>query len=271
VHPIEHLRYVARSRGVDATSLVREAAVALASLRADHANLVIACRRIVERHPTVAPLWWMSARLLLADDPASTAWELADEIEDDRVTRGVAAAIPDGATVVTIGWPQVAGEALMRRPDVAVRCADADHEASAFLQRLERAEVTADPVRAESLARALADADLAMIDAGAVSSSRLLAPLGSHVLAAVARSLDVPVWLVAGTGRRLPPEYVDEIVARTAREADEWGADWDADHDVVPLDLATHVADADGVAPIGPTALRSDAPFAPELLRVSPI
>ena len=49
---------------------------ALASLRADHANLVIASRRIVERHPDVGPLWSMCARLLTSDDPTELAWQV---------------------------------------------------------------------------------------------------------------------------------------------------------------------------------------------------
>ena len=64
----------------------------------------------------------------------------------------IAAALPDDATVVTIGWPAVAGAALMRRGDARVLCADSRHEASAFLRMLERADIECDPVPAESLA-----------------------------------------------------------------------------------------------------------------------
>ena len=100
MHPIEHLRYVARARGADAGSLAREAATALGTLRADHANLVIASRRIVERHPEVGPLWWLCARLLTSDDPSSLAWQLADELDDDTPARTIGAAIPDEARVL---------------------------------------------------------------------------------------------------------------------------------------------------------------------------
>ena len=55
VHPIERLRYVARARGADAESLVRETAGALRGLGLDPSGLVVACRRIVERHPTSGP------------------------------------------------------------------------------------------------------------------------------------------------------------------------------------------------------------------------
>ena len=69
VHPIERLRYVARARGADAESLVRETAGALRGLGLDMAGLVVACRRIVERHPTSGPLWWLCARMLTSSDP----------------------------------------------------------------------------------------------------------------------------------------------------------------------------------------------------------
>jgi hypothetical protein len=141
VHPIEHLRYVARARGADSSSLVREAATALASLRADHSNLVIACRRIVERHPEVGPLWSMCARLLTSEEPTKLAWQIAGEIDDDPTARVMASEFPDEATVMTIGWPDVAGEALARRGDVSVWCADSRHEASGFMHLLERFEI----------------------------------------------------------------------------------------------------------------------------------
>jgi hypothetical protein len=266
VHPIEHLRYVARARGADAGSLAREAATALGTLRADHANLVIASRRIVERHPEVGPLWWLCARLLTSDDPSSLAWELADELDDDTPARAISAAIPDETTVLTIGWPDVAGAALMRRGDVTVFCADSRHEASSFMQRLERMDVVCEPIPAESLARAAAAADVVMIEAVAASPDRVLAPIGSHVVAAVASSVNTPVWLVTGTGRRLPHQYVDEMADRVLGSS----AVWDLDVDDVPISLVTHVASVDGVVEITPAALRPDCPFAPELLRTSP-
>lgn len=266
VHPIEHLRYVARARGADASSLVREAATALASLRADHANLVIASRRIVERHPDVGPLWSMCARLLTSDDPTELAWQIADEIDDDATPRVIAGAFPDDATVLTIGWPDATGDALMRRGDVSVWCADSRHEASAFMQRLERFDVECEPIPHESLARAAHLADVVVVEANAASTQRVLAPVGSHVVAAVARSVGTPVWLTTASGCRLPVEYVDAIGGQVV----DAGASWDLDVDDLPLDLVTHVASADGVSDEVAAGLRPDCPFAPELLRFSP-
>ena len=55
--------------------------------------------------------------------------------------------------MLTVGWPAVGGAALARRGDVRVLAADSRHQASGFLQRLERSDVECEPVPAESLAR----------------------------------------------------------------------------------------------------------------------
>ena len=95
VHPIEHLRYVARSRAIDDSELVREAAIALASLHTSGPDLVVACRRIVERHAEIGALWWLCARLLTSPEPSRLAWQIADEVESDTTSRLLAAALPD--------------------------------------------------------------------------------------------------------------------------------------------------------------------------------
>lgn len=233
-------------------------------MRADHANLVIAGRRIVERHPEVGPLWWMCAQLLTSDDPTERAWEIAGQIGDDPTPRRLAAALPDDATVLTIGWPELAGAGLLARGDVRVLCADSRFEASGFLQRLERYDIESEPVPAESVARAAAAADVVLVEAVAAAPGRVLAPVGSHVVAAVGRSVDTPVWLVAGVGRRLPLEYVDAI----AQQVVSCAPGWDIDVDDVPIGLLTHVVTEHGLADV--SELRPDCPFAPELLRTSP-
>ena len=52
---------------------MRETAGALSSLGFDPAGLVTACRRIVDRHVTSGPLWWLCARVLTAGDPLAEA------------------------------------------------------------------------------------------------------------------------------------------------------------------------------------------------------
>jgi hypothetical protein len=270
MHPIEHLRYVARARNVDASDLVREAAVALGSLRTDGPNLVIACRRIVERHPEVGPLWWLCARMLTSDDPRSMAWTVADELECSPAADLLAAAIPDAATVVTIGRPATAEAALVQRADVRVLCVDAGYAASGMLQRLERADVECEPVAPEALAHAVSVADLVIVEAMSASPRRVLSPIGSRVLAAVASQQQVPVWCAIDIGRRLPAEYVDEIASRVL-PAGGWDPRHDTEIDELPVQLITRVAGIDGVTADVAMALRPECAMAPELLRISPI
>jgi hypothetical protein len=154
----------------------------------------------------------------------------------------------------------------MRRGNVRVLCADTRHEASGFMQRLERFDIDCEPVPPESVARAAHAADLVIVEGAAACGRRVIAPIGSHVLAAVARSVDTPVWLALGAGTRLPAEYVDAIGAHVIDAATTWTLDVDD----LPLALVTHVASCDGVSDDLQRSLRPDCPFAPELLRFSP-
>jgi hypothetical protein len=179
----------------------------------------------------------------------------------------LAGALADDATVLTIGWPAVSGDALTGRGDVHVLCADSRHEASSFLRQLERAGVECDPVPAESLARAMAAADVVLLDVVAASPRRILAPIGSHVVAAVAASVGVPVWCTLGLGRRLPVEYVDAIATMVVDGADPC----DVDVDELPVALISRLVSVDGIADTSSAALRPDCALAPELLRSSPV
>jgi len=65
--------------------LVRETAGALASMGFDQAELVTACRRVVDRHLTVGPLWWLCARVLCSAEPRLEAWACADDVESTTI------------------------------------------------------------------------------------------------------------------------------------------------------------------------------------------
>jgi hypothetical protein len=262
MHPIEHLRYVARSHGIDPTVLVREATEALGSMRFDPTGLVVACRRIVERHPDCGPLWWACCRILTATDPLEVAWTLPDELDADATTDHLVVALPDDATVLTAGWPQQTTRALVRRGDVRVLVIDGP-DAPSFVRRLDRADVEVDLVPAEAAARAAHAADLVLVEAVAASGERLLAPVGSAVVAAV--SAGRPVWAVVGLGRSLPGPVVDTIASRCV----EVDPPWDAALDVVHLGQVAAVVRPDGVH--APLTLTPDCSLAPELLRASPM
>src|SRR5436190_24211792 len=99
MHPMERLRYVARAGGVDPSLLVRETAAALAAVaHEDPVGMVSGCRRLIERHVTAGPMWWLVARVLTAPDPVGEAWVAADEIDSDATADHVAHCLPDDAT-----------------------------------------------------------------------------------------------------------------------------------------------------------------------------
>jgi len=265
MHPIERLRYVARASGADQRVLVRETASALRGLRLEPSGLVTACRRIVERHPSSGPLWWLSARVLTAPEPFLEALVAADEVEGDLTPDRLIDGLPDEATVTVIGWPDLAGEALMRRGDPYVLAVDAFDEGSAFVRRLQRADVEAEIVPVAGMAAAVSASDLVLIETAAVGAGGALCVAGSRAAAAVAYCAEIPVWLVAGVGRRLPEPLWKALVERTLAGRDPW----ENEDEVVPLGLVSHVVGPSGLDAGVESILASECPMAPELLRSS--
>jgi hypothetical protein len=272
VHPIEHLRYIARAKGVDAATLVRETAVALGSLHADPANLVIACRRIVQRHVTVAPMWWLCSELLLAEEPYRVAWELADAIDCDPtadvLAESLATVWPETATVLTVGYSDVLCAGLVERGDVEVWCADSGRSASSMMQRLERGGIACEPVPFEGVGNAVGSVDAVVIEALVAAPHRMLAAAGNLAVAAAAYVVGTPIWLVTPLGTRLPPEYVDAI----ANVAFGQDSVLRSEFDELPTALFARVVTPDREAndrALPTDALVSSTPFAPELLRAA--
>src|SRR3954451_5530861 len=95
VHPIERLRYVARSSGAPQEVLVRETAGALAALGFDPPGLVTACRRILDRHPLSCPFGWLAARVFTGNDPMAEAWNAGDDVSVNYTGGLLAYALPD--------------------------------------------------------------------------------------------------------------------------------------------------------------------------------
>ena len=270
MHPIEHLRYVARAQGADSASLVEETAMALGSLRFDPAGLVVACRRIVERHPFNGPLWWLCSGVVTSAEPFEEVWDLADRVRNDRTGASLAAALPDDAFVATIGAPEVVGDGLVRRGDVRVLALDADHTASHFVRRLDRHEVDVEPVDAGAAGAVTRTADVVLVEALAVDRDRAVVPIGSSTLATSASAWGTPVWLVAGVGRMLPEPMVASMVERVERLSA--GADpWELDVEVLPTSFVSDVVSPSGKVPMGPPAIVPECSLAPELLRSSPM
>jgi hypothetical protein len=262
MHPMERLRAVARSEGAGPGLLVREAAAALAGLGSEPAGIVTACRRLVERHPTVGPMWWLASRVLCAADPVAEAWLVADELEADATVAHLVATLPDDATVVLVGWPEQAVDAVRRRGDVSVRLVSSGGESSGLAPRLRRAGVEVDEVADAGVGAAAAAADLVVLEAVALGPARFVATAGSRAAAAVAATCGVPVWLVAGAGRALP-EPLWAAVERRFEGGPE--APWERPEELVGVGLCQVVVGEHGRG--APSAAPRPAwGVAPELL-----
>jgi hypothetical protein len=182
VHPIERLRWVARSGDAGDPLAVVEAAEALAAFADDPAGLVTACRRLLERGPGFGPLWWMASRVLCALDPAAEAYRAAAELERDATVARLVLELPGGAVVV--------GDPGLRRRLAAAGV-----------------EIEVGP----------GAASLALLEAQAAGPTGFAVAPGSGTLARAARQAGAPVWLVAGVGRVLPARLYDILVARAKR------------------------------------------------------
>lgn len=262
MHPIERLRYVARASGASQDVLVQETARALTSFDDDPHGLVTACRRIVSRQPSSGPLLWFSARVLAAGDPRTEMWEAAGEVAADATPRELAHALPEEATVVVLGWPDVIAAALPRRGDLDVLVVDALGEGSGLVQTLLRHDCDALDIPQAGLGAAVAEADLVLLESSAVGPTEFLAVSGSRAAGAVAHHAGVPVWLVAGVGRLLPQRMWDGLKKRLGRHEP-----WDVDDEIVPLDLVDCIAGPAGVQPAADALRRIDCPVVPELFK----
>jgi len=263
VHPIERLRYVARASGAGHDVLVRETAAALASFADDPAGMVTACRRVVARQPRSGPMWWLAARVLTAPEPMRAAWDAVEELESDPTARELAHAIDDGACVVVLGWPDLVGQALARRGDLDALVVDVHGEGSGLVRRLVLDDGDATVVLVEGTGAAVAEADLVLLEAPVIGPHEFLAVSGSRAAAATARHAGVPVWLVGGVGRLVPQRMWDGVAARLGLDEEPW----DAEDEVVPLDLVDRIVGPGGPELVADALRRTDCPVAPELFK----
>ncbi len=264
MHPLEHLRHVARVEGADPAELAREAAVSLAEIAAEGGGgLVPACRRLVEAHPANGPLWWLSARILASPDPFDAARESSAALAHDPTPARLAAVLPDDTTVVVVGWPDLVAEALRRRGDLEVLVVDSGGDGSGLARVLERAGSVVTVVPDRGIGSAAAVAGLVLVEATLAGPGGVLAAPGSHAGAAVAARSGVPVWAVAGVGRVLPGALWEAALSHL----DAGGLEpWDRGSELVPAELLSQVATPSGL--LGPEALAEPScPATPGLAR----
>ncbi len=244
MHPIEHLRYVARATGADPVSLVNETAQALRGLRSEPAGLVLAARRIVERHPTCAPLWWLCASVLAAGDPFEKARDLSAQIDADETTQHLIDALPEDATVCLVGWSPTVLEAIARRGDCRAIIVDSFGSGDSAVNALERIDIDVQGVTLEHAAIAVQLSDVVIIDALGCGGSEVLSIGGSHAVAALAYCENKPAWVVTRLGTRLPVELWKAMKLSNRDEASPWRSDVD----IISRDLLGQIIGPGGVS-----------------------
>jgi hypothetical protein len=230
------------------------------------AGLVPACRRLVERHLTSGPIWWLSARILGADDQRTAARRAASELDEDETGRHLARALPESATVAVVGWPEYASHALRVRGDIEALVVDSGGDGAPLVRRLRDGGSEASLVPAGGVGAAAAVAELVLVEALAAGPSGVLAAPGSLPAAAVAAHLGASVWAVTGVGRVLPDRLWDALLAAF----DGAGAEpWERDAELVPASLLTRVVGPDGEVGVAEGLAAATCPVAPELLRLT--
>lgn len=260
MHPIERLRQVARAGPESPTMLAYEAASALAAIAGDHAALVMACRRLLDRQPAAGTLWWLAARVLAAPDAASAAREAGEELAADPTVDELAAVLPADGTVVVVGWPELVVGALHERPDVRVLVVGDGRGHRSLAGWLTHQGSDADAVPAVALGLAARAADVVLVEALAASADGVVAATGSRPAAAVATDTGVAVWAVAGVGRVLPPALWTALTA--SLEADP---PWSGPDEVVPERLVAEVVGPRGCEAPAAALGRAGCPPVPEL------
>lgn len=265
MHPIEHLRYVARSHGADPLDIAFSTAEAFRSIVNDPAGLVVAARRVVEHHLLNAQLWWLCAHVLTDMDPRAALNRCVDEMQNDATAAQLAAALPDDSTVCVAGWNGHVIDAIARRGDVFALVLDSNGDGADALRYFDRKNVAAELVAPEGLAAAAEHADITLVGAHACGRTEVLAPGISLAIASVAYCAQKPVWMVAGCGTRL----ADPLFAAMVDEARGRPDTWATGVDLVPLALCARVVGPTGIADATAGTLAPECPHAPELLRRS--
>ena len=242
--------------------MVHEAARALGAVADDRAELVLACRQLVEHRPSSGPLVWLAARMLTGPDPRAEAWDAAEALDRDKTDRELAHALPGECGVVVVGAGEISSRALLARGDVEVFVADTVGDGYGLVHRLDVADRHAVDVPLAGLGQAVLQAGVVVLETGALGPESALCPIGSLTAATVANAAGVPVWLVAGAGRCLPERMWTPVRDMVVSEEP-----WEDLHEVVPVAVVDWVVGPGGRVPAAEARFRADCPVAPELFR----
>lgn len=266
VHPIEHLRYVARAHGADPVDVALGAADALAGVARDPGATLVSARRLVEHHPLNAQLWAVCAHAVTSIDVVTDLRAVSRELSSDPTSDHVVDMLDDIGTAVTIGWSGHLVDAFVRRGDVHVLVVDSLGDGQETLRHLSRRGVSCELVAPEGVGSAVAAADVTVVSAVAVGDDEMLCMGGTLPLVCVAYCLQTPVWTVTPAHTRLPRVLFEAMVADVRGRPDPWASGTD----LVASSMWGTVVGPTGADTVSASLARTPAcPPAEELLRRS--
>ena len=194
-----------------------EAAEALAGLGHAAQALVPSCRRLLEAHAACGPLWWVSARMIVAEDPRVAAYSAVSMLEDDQTIEELAASFPAGSSVVIPAQRDLA-DAVDLRPDLSVTVVGTPYRLNRVFGRMTdlREVVGIDQHDLEAGHDQLPEADVIVLEALAAGPSGVLVDPDQAVLLDLAERFGIACWVMVGVGRLLPTALFEEVCRRVA-------------------------------------------------------
>ncbi len=260
MHPIERLRWIARERDEAPATLAVEAAWAISELALEEPPAVVtACRRLVESHVTIGPLWWVAATVLVASHPDQAARRAVGELVSDPTAEllaaGLGARLARDAPIVVASPAETVLEACSQMPFAVVRVVGSSQRLRAVVRRFAASVSQASGFEFDEAGQAVQGAAVVLVEALAAGSRGVLVPTAAAALARTAHGASVPLWGVAGVGRVLHDQLLGELMRRAGDDAElmEPGA----------FDL---VAGPSGLESPGRALSRAACPPAPELV-----
>ncbi|MFO8175213.1 MAG: translation initiation factor eIF-2B [Gemmatimonadota bacterium] len=276
--------------GRTAADVVRRAVHRSAAQDTDQLREMLAnlCIRILEAQPAMAPLVTMTSNVLEAADPdlelaesrtrvldALSSFKEGLDLSARRVADRAGALLSRNASVLTLSFSSTVASALTRfgpERHVHVICLEARpiSEGQRLARELARAglEVTfAVDAAAGTLAR---EADLVFLGADSLGDRGVVNKVGSLPLALAAREAGVPIYVLLGGTKLLPPGF-PQTIADDRPEDEVWKGRqgiriWNRYFEVIPLDLITEIVTEEGsLDPTEIQNLRSRIPVPSEL------
>ena len=248
-----------------------ETAMALRGLGSDPATVLLTCRRLVERHPTVGPLWWLCSEMVTALEPRETMRRCVDRVREDstpvHLAEFLAERLGEGSLVCLNGWSWDVAVALSQMEPREICVVDGDNGADHMVRVLERAEHEVHLVGSTGGASAVGEADVVVLSALAASADVAWCSAGGHGLAAVAYCSETPVVLATPRGTRLPHQTLEGMAIDLASQTR--GQVWHRGIDEIPVGLFTWFVGPSGVESSAAPGFRGVMPetqYAPELL-----